>query len=103
MNSAFMNGTVTGKDVWIPMESILGGPPRSTRTRTRTRTPDPNPNPNPNPSLTLTLALALALALTPTLTLSRPVALRLRVAHVRRVPRGGPGRLAACGRDANQS
>ena len=28
MNSAFMNGTVTGDGVWIPMESILGGQTR---------------------------------------------------------------------------
>merc|ERR1719502_872197 len=28
MNSAFMNGTVKGNDVWIPMESILGGQTR---------------------------------------------------------------------------
>jgi acyl-CoA dehydrogenase len=25
LNAAFMNGTVTGENVWIPMESILGG------------------------------------------------------------------------------
>merc|ERR1719305_1663276 len=28
MNSAFMNGTVTGTDVWIPMHSVLGGQQR---------------------------------------------------------------------------
>jgi len=28
LNSSFMNGTVTGKDVWIPMHSILGGQER---------------------------------------------------------------------------
>ena len=28
MNSAFMNGTVKGDGVWIPMESILGGQTR---------------------------------------------------------------------------
>lgn len=28
LNAAFMNGTVTGKDVWIPMDSILGGQER---------------------------------------------------------------------------
>ena len=25
LNAAFMNGTVEGDDVWIPMDSILGG------------------------------------------------------------------------------
>ena len=25
LNAAFMNGTVEGEDVWIPMNSILGG------------------------------------------------------------------------------
>ncbi|GMH68121.1 hypothetical protein TL16_g04853 [Triparma laevis f. inornata] len=29
LNSAFMNGTVEGEDVWIPMESILGGQERA--------------------------------------------------------------------------
>jgi hypothetical protein len=28
LNNAFMNGTVEGEDVWIPMESILGGQER---------------------------------------------------------------------------
>merc|ERR1719399_581996 len=28
LNASFMNGTVTGKDVWIPMHSILGGQDR---------------------------------------------------------------------------
>merc|ERR1712157_124603 len=28
LNAAFMNGTVEGEDVWIPMESILGGQER---------------------------------------------------------------------------
>jgi alkylation response protein AidB-like acyl-CoA dehydrogenase len=28
LNAAFMNGTVTGNDVWIPMSSILGGQER---------------------------------------------------------------------------
>jgi alkylation response protein AidB-like acyl-CoA dehydrogenase len=28
LNAAFMNGTVTGKDVWIPMDCILGGQER---------------------------------------------------------------------------
>lgn len=29
LNSAFMNGTVEGTDVWVPMESILGGQERA--------------------------------------------------------------------------
>jgi hypothetical protein len=29
-NAAFMNGTVKGKDVWIPMDCILGGQERIT-------------------------------------------------------------------------
>ena len=28
LNASFMNGTVTGKDVWIPMHSVLGGQQR---------------------------------------------------------------------------
>ena len=28
LNAAFMNGTVTGEDVWVPMSSILGGQQR---------------------------------------------------------------------------
>lgn len=28
LNAAFMNGTVEGEDVWIPMKSILGGQER---------------------------------------------------------------------------
>jgi len=28
LNAAFMNGTVEGEDVWIPMSSILGGQER---------------------------------------------------------------------------
>jgi len=28
LNSSFMNGTVTGKDVWVPMASVLGGQQR---------------------------------------------------------------------------
>jgi acyl-CoA dehydrogenase len=28
LNAAFMNGTVKGKDIWIPMDSILGGQER---------------------------------------------------------------------------
>ena len=28
LNAAFMNGTVQGQDVWIPMESVLGGQER---------------------------------------------------------------------------
>ncbi len=29
LNAAFMNGTVEGEDVWVPMESILGGQERA--------------------------------------------------------------------------
>jgi alkylation response protein AidB-like acyl-CoA dehydrogenase len=29
LSAAFMNGTVEGEDVWVPMESILGGQERA--------------------------------------------------------------------------
>ena len=56
MNSAFMNGTVKGDGVWIPMESILGGRTLALGLALARLPglapalyPGPSPNPNPNP------------------------------------------------------